>query len=137
MTDHDLKTLFSQEGLRLTNQRKRVFEVMSEAKLPLNAEEIFLKLLEQDDVISLSTVYRILELFVEKEIVLKSHLSENKASYVIKHGHKHYLTCLNCKKVIEIEGCPVPKIEATIQTNTNFLVTSHKLEFYGLCPECQ
>lgn len=132
----DLKQLFSQEGLRLTNQRKRVFEILHDEKVPMNAETIYLKLREQQEEMNLSTVYRILDLFEEKGIVIKTYF-DNKACYAINDGHKHFLTCLNCKKVIEIESCPVPTLEATIEENTNFLITSHKLEFYGLCPECQ
>lgn len=132
----DLKQLFSKEGLRLTSQRKRVFEVLQAEKIPMNAESIYLKLHEQNDEMSLSTVYRILDLFEEKEIVIKTYF-DNKAYYAINDGHKHFLTCLNCKTIIEIDHCPVPKLETSIEESTNFLITSHKLEFYGLCPQCQ
>lgn len=131
-----LKRIFSNKGIRLTNQRRRVFEILNDERVPMNAESIYIKLLEQDEQMSLSTVYRILDLFEEKGIVVKTYF-DNKSCYAINDGHKHFLTCLNCKTVVEIEHCPVPELEEKIESSTHFLITSHRLDFYGLCPECQ
>jgi Fur family transcriptional regulator, ferric uptake regulator len=137
MKSNDVKQLFQKEGLRFTSQRNLVFDIMSKNPKPLTADEIYLLYLERDE-ISLSTIYRILELFLEKEIITKTLLTENnKACYVLKHGHKHLLVCLNCKKITEVKDCPVHHFEDAIQDATQFKITSHKLELYGLCPQCQ
>ena len=138
MKSIDIKTLFNKEGLRFTTQRQHVLEILSSQHTPLTAEDIFIKYHQQDESVSLSTIYRVLELFCSKELIIKSHLTdENKAFYTIKNGHTHYLVCVNCKKVIEIEDCPVKLYEDTMQKMTDFKISGHKLEFYGLCPVCQ
>jgi Fur family transcriptional regulator, ferric uptake regulator len=138
MKSNEVKQLFQKEGLRFTSQRNLVFDIMSKHPRPLTADEIYFLYLEQDESISLSTIYRILELFLEKEIITKTLLTDNnKACYVLRHGHKHLLVCLNCKKITEVKECPVHYFEDDIQNATQFKITGHKLELYGLCPECQ
>ncbi|HEY8436282.1 MAG TPA: Fur family transcriptional regulator [Haloplasmataceae bacterium] len=132
----NLKTLLAQKGLRLTTQRQLVYNMMKNERLPLNAETIYHKLHEQNESINLSTVYRILDLFEAHQIVTKTYF-DNKAYYALNEGHKHYLTCLNCQTVVEVDHCPIPELESQIEATTHFLITSHRLDFFGLCPNCQ
>jgi Fur family transcriptional regulator, ferric uptake regulator len=138
MKSNDIKKMFHKEGLRYTSQRNLVLDILGAHHTPLTAEDIYIKYHQLDESISLSTIYRILELFLSKDLIVKSHLTdENKACYALKHGHIHYLVCMNCKKVLEIEDCPVHHYEDDIKKMTDFRITGHKLELYGLCPKCQ
>jgi Fur family ferric uptake transcriptional regulator len=76
---NDHKELFAGLQLRNTKSRNLVYDVLNESDAPMTAEQVYLKLRALDSPISLSTVYRILEVFVGKEIVLKTNLTdENK-----------------------------------------------------------
>jgi Fur family transcriptional regulator, ferric uptake regulator len=136
---NDYKKLFLKEGLRFTNQRKAVYDILKDADTPLSAEEIYFKYVEDDQSISLSTIYRILELFNDKKMVIKSHIIDSqKATFLLnKHEHKHYLICLLCKKIAEIDGCPFIDYENTLEKNSAWKVTGHKLELFGYCPDCK
>lgn len=135
----DIKKLFSKEGLRFTTQRQIVFDILRSENKPLTADDIYMRYIKQDHTISLSTIYRILEVFVDKAIVNKSHLTdENKAYFVLNHHeHQHYFVCTSCKKVIDIKECPFHTIEKEIENKTDFVITGHKFELYGYCKECQ
>lgn len=138
MKQVEIEKLFKKEGLRLTGQRRLVYTILRNSHLPLTAEEIYREYIKNDQAISLSTIYRILEVFVAKDLVDKGNLSfDQKASYVIKQGHIHYLICTNCKKVIEIDDCPFHDFESSIEKETAFKITGHKLELSGLCPDCK
>lgn len=136
---NEYKDLFKREGLKNTKHRNAILEAMDSCEAPQTAEDIFLKLKESNVSISLSTVYRVLETLVSKELVIKSILSnDNKCVYEINRmEHKHHLVCVGCKKMISIEGCPFHEFEKTLQGKNGFDITGHKLEIYGYCAECK
>jgi Fur family ferric uptake transcriptional regulator len=52
-------------------------------------------------------------------------------------GHHHHLICTRCMKVVEIEECALGKIDSRIAAANGFTAVTHRLEFFGLCPQCQ
>ena len=52
-------------------------------------------------------------------------------------GHHHHLICTRCADVVELEDCFPIELEKTIAARNGFKSITHKLEFFGLCPECQ
>lgn len=93
----------------------------------------------QDESISLSTVYRALEIFSEKGIVNKQEfsLSDKKMYEINTKVHKHYLTCNICKKILTVKGCPLEGYEKKLSEQTGFDITEHHLKLSGYCPECK
>ncbi|MCE5286041.1 MAG: transcriptional repressor [Pelosinus sp.] len=126
-------------GLKNTKHRHSILAILERCESPITAEEIFLELKQQQVAINLSSVYRTLENLVIKEMVVKSTISgESKALFELKRtGHRHRLICSGCKKMIAIEGCPVAEYEKSLQQQTGFRVTGHKLEIYGYCHDCE
>jgi Fur family transcriptional regulator, ferric uptake regulator len=51
--------------------------------------------------------------------------------------HHHHLVCTGCSRVVEIEECFPEELEQKIASGNGFASISHKLEFFGICPECQ
>ncbi|MDF2699462.1 MAG: Transcriptional repressor [Haloplasmataceae bacterium] len=131
--------LFFNVGIKNTKQRNLVYDILHQSSQPITAEEIFLKYQELDEAISLSTIYRILDLFSTKGLIIKTYINENtKACFIINHhDHKHYLICKNCKKVVEIDGCPFTTYEKELEEKTSFTIQGHKLELFGLCGGCK
>lgn len=133
------KELFAGKGLKNTKSRNLIYDILNETGLPMTAEQIFVRLKETNKSVNLSTVYRTVELFVEKGLVLKAIMAEdNKAMFEINHHeHKHYLVCLNCKEMIPVAGCPLDEYEKVLIDRMGFDVTGHKFEIYGYCKNCQ
>jgi Fur family ferric uptake transcriptional regulator len=52
-------------------------------------------------------------------------------------GHHHHLVCTRCAEVVEIDECFSGEIESRIAAANGFKSVTHKLEFFGICPECQ
>ena len=86
----------------------------------------------------MSTIYRILELFVSKGLVTKtSFMDSDMAIYALnRHQHKHYAVCLNCHKIIELENCPMDTFVPELD-ESDFHVVGHKVELYGYCKNCE
>lgn len=104
----------------------------------MTAEQIYLGLAAGTSSINLSTVYRILDSFVEKQLLTRSFLIDgNKSLYEINsHSHRHYLICTGCRRRVEINTCPLHRLEKEMEQETGFRIEAHRLELYGICPEC-
>lgn len=138
MTSESMKAIFKKVGIKNTSQRQSVYLYLHDSEEPLSAEQIYMGMSDTESV-NLSTVYRVLDLFVKKGLVLKSNLSlEDKATYEINHmEHRHHLICVKCKAVVPIKGCPLSGYEVKLGQQTQYKILEHHLEILGICPECQ
>lgn len=127
------------QGIKWTRQRKAVYEVLWNAKEPLSAVQIY-NLVEkaEDAAYAVSTVYRILNAFEEKNLVSKTTwMGDGIVVYELNRGeHTHYAVCLECHKRIALPICPFAHVHMEQETG-DFTVTGHKLELYGYCKDCK
>ena len=133
------ETISYPAGVKWTKQRKDVYHVLAHATQPLSAAQIYQQV-EQDGNAgyALSTIYRILATFEEKDFVTKSTLM-NDGTVVYewnKGGHTHYALCLVCHKRVALPSCPFEHIHLDSDAG-DFVVTGHKLELYGYCKDCE
>lgn len=126
-------------GLKKTKHRHLILDLIDQSECLLSAEDLYLSAKVVDPSISLSTVYRSLEQFLRHNLVRTVALEqENKTLYESAHvRHMHHLICTSCHKVIHLSRCPVKGMEQSITTDYGFAVSSHTLEFYGVCADCQ
>lgn len=125
-------------GIKKTKQRECVLSLLEHAALPLSAMDIYKRLENEGSDVWLSTIYRILELFVKENIVTKTTIMDNDmALYELnRNQHKHYAVCMNCHKVVELVNCPLETFHPKL-ADKDFHVLGHKLEIYGYCKECE
>jgi len=132
------ENILSRQGCKNTRSRKAVIDVLEKAETPLSAEEIFLRIKEAGASVNLSTIYRTLELMESKGLVEKSIMNDSRARYEMTGvGHRHHLICTNCHKMVPLDICPMESLEKDVCSKTKFDITGHKLELYGVCPECK
>ncbi|WP_457640329.1 Fur family transcriptional regulator [Persephonella sp.] len=125
------------KGYRQTKQRKAILDVLEHAEFPIHAEDIFMKLKEKGINISLSTIYRNLEMLTKEGLVVKSYMmNEDKARFALP-DKKNYLVCEKCGKIVIIDNCPFDKFKEELIEVHGFDITGHSIEVYGICPECQ
>lgn len=128
--------LLKRYGLKITKGRVAILAVLSGTDKSIGADAIFEECRNNGVDINLSTVYRALELFVEKGIVDKFALKEGMCSYKLKgEEHKHLLKCNVCNKEVQVP-CPMRQIEEIVQNETGFTLTKHNLVMTGVCEEC-
>jgi Fur family ferric uptake transcriptional regulator len=140
MSHHHTHTISLEDtGLKKTKHRQLLLQLLQSDDCLVSAEDLYLEALKHDQSISLSTVYRTLETFMEHDIVGTVQLEqENKLLYELAHhSHLHHLICTECHKVIHIEECPVKSLQETIGSKYDFQIQHHNLEFYGICDDCQ
>lgn len=126
-------------GLKSTLYRRAMLGILAESPQPLSAEEVFLRLKEHSYAANLSTVYRALETFAQKNLVEKLVITgENKTLFGLSHAaHAHHLICLQCKSILAVEHCPLGQYEEALAKETKFEIAGHNLDIYGYCPRCK
>ncbi len=89
----------------------------------------------------LATIYRSMHMLETMGMVKRFDFGDGIARFELLRegddGHHHHLVCTNCSEVIEIEECFTVELEQKIATRSGFKGVTHKLEFFGICPECQ
>ncbi len=132
------KNILTRQGCKNTKSRETIIEILENSDLPVSADEIYIGIKQKGGTTNLSTVYRTLELLENKGLVCKSLMVEGKARYELTgDGHRHHLICTKCHKMISIDSCPFEELEKELGAKTQFDITGHKLELYGVCPECK
>lgn len=137
------KALLKSKGLKVTNQRIAVLEVLqSGTDRHLTAEEIFDLVREKHPDIGLATVYRTIQLLVDMKLIEKLSLDDGFIRYEIDKdtdtGHRHHhLVCLGCGKVICFQKDLVTSLETEIAKSLDFYVKDHELKVYGYCKNCE
>lgn len=126
------------EGKRITAQRNLLLEVISESKGHLDAGEIYRRARSKDPRISLSTVYRNLNLLRELGLISELHLDEEHHHYEVREEAEHFhLICSNCERVIEFDSPLIPRLLAEVSAEQGFLVERVHVDMVGLCDDCR
>src|SRR5581483_7989697 len=96
--------LLRKRGYRLTPQRFMILSVIQEAEQHLSVEQITERVQKRNPYVSLSTIYRTLELLRELGLVRENHLPGEQPRYEIAGGKSHHhLVCRGCRAVIHLD----------------------------------
>ena len=88
------------KGVKLTDQRKIIAKIMSEAQDHPDVNELYIRVSKIDPKISIATVYRTVKLFEEAGIVTKHDFKGGKARYEeISEGHHDHLIDVNTGEI--------------------------------------
>jgi Fur family ferric uptake transcriptional regulator len=132
------RRMLKKENLRNTSHRQSILEALEASEEPVSAETLYLTLREKGISISISTVYRALDVLVEKDIVAKTDFTDNNKSLfeIKREEHRHHLVCVKCRKIIPVKECPFYEYAGELEERFGFSITGHKLEMYGYCQKC-
>jgi Fur family peroxide stress response transcriptional regulator len=127
----------AQDGLRLTRQRRHVYEVLLGRQDHPTAMEVFLRARAGMESLSLATVYNVLETLSERGLVRRMHLDSGSMRYCAnnaKHGH---FTCTSCGAVLDVPLLPGAELEKLHQLPRGYTVTRQEVSLHGLCSSCR
>ena len=123
---------------KVTGPRAAILEVLRQHPHPLTIREILDGL--PPGQCNLATVYRSMHLLEQTGMVKRFDFGDGAARFELvgegEDGHHHHLVCTRCAQVVEIGECFPAEIEQRIGATHGFKAVTHKLEFFGVCPEC-
>jgi Fur family ferric uptake transcriptional regulator len=127
------------QSRKITGPRAAILEILRQHPHPLTNKEIFSEMPKGE--CDLATIYRSMHLLEKMGMVKRFDFGDGAARFELvgenDDGHHHHLVCTSCSEVVEIEECFPEKIERKIAAKNRFKSVTHKLEFFGICPECQ
>ncbi len=133
-----LRKVLAGASRRVTAQRTLLLELLQQSPEHMDAEELHQKAREQNARMSLSTVYRNLQLFKELGLVQEHHFIEEHHHYEAKTEAEHqHLLCVSCGKVVEF-ACPVSqKMKEETAEKYDFDIFEVEVRMIGLCSDCR
>lgn len=132
-----LTKLFRQKGLRITPQRRLIFELLTEDGSHPTAEEVYQRVLSVMPEVSRTTVYNTLhELVALEQLAEVEELSKSGTRYDINNTHHHHLFCMRCHALVDI--CrDFASIELPPEEAAGYRIVKGQVTFHGICPDCQ
>lgn len=125
--------ILKEKKLKLTDQRKIVFDLINKLGNDATASNLVLACSLEVDY---STVYRIINMFLEKGIIEKKLNYKDEIIYSLKEEHGHYFTCIKCHSKEKLTNCPLNSVDHSLEKNKGYKVLSHTVEVYGICKNC-
>ncbi len=129
-------------GLRSSQAREKIYELLSACDDYLSANDIFMRL--RDTGIGIATIYRNIELMLQRDLVTRIAV-DGVSKYKLKvSSHQHHLICKNCGKILDIQDDCIDKMKEVVFNFTqyleekyNFSISEHSVDFFGLCNDCK
>ena len=128
----DVESKCIKKGLRLTDQRKIIAQVMSESEDHPDVDELHKRVNKLDAKISIATVYRTVKLFEEAGIFAKHEFKGTKARYEqTTREHHDHLIDINTGEIIEFVNQDIEKLQKEVAEKLGYKLVDHRLELYG------
>lgn len=120
-------------GLRMTEQRRVVAQVLQDSHDHPDVEELYARASKIDAGISLATVYRSVKLFEESGILDRLEFGDGRSRYEdAEREHHDHLIDINTGKVIEFCDPEIEALQEKIAQKLGYELRGHKLELYGV-----
>ena len=128
----DIENKCIKRGLRLTDQRKLIAQVMSESEDHPDVDELHNRVNKIDSKISIATVYRTVKLFEEAGIVAKHDFKGGKSRYEkAPEEHHDHLIDINSGEIIEFVDEEIEILQKKVAERFGYKLVDHRLELYG------
>ena len=130
--------VLSVPGLRITNQRALILEIIHHGQGHLDADEVYRLARNKQPRLSLSTVYRTLRRFKDLGLIEEVHFDEAHHHYEVKPlAEHHHLLCLGCGRVIEFHYPLSRYVKRNVPEAKDFDVVETEIRMAGYCPVCR
>ena len=121
------------KGVKLTEQRRIIAKIMSEANDHPDVDELYNRVSRIDAKISIATVYRTVKLFEEAGILAKHDFKGGKARYEeLSESHHDHLIDVKTGEIIEFVDEEIEKLQKKVAEKYGYKLVDHKLELYGV-----
>lgn len=122
-----------ENGLRMTDQRRTIADVLEAADDHPDVEELHRRAQALDATISIATVYRTVKLFEEAGIIDKLEFGDGRARYEdSSRDHHDHLIDLSTGEVIEFVDPEIEALQEKIAAKLGYELRDHRLELYGI-----
>lgn len=129
------ESFLKERGQRQTPERFAILEQVYRAENHFDADELYLKLRENDVRVSRATVYNTLDLLIDCELVRRHQFGDKHAKYepAFSYGQHDHLICEDCNHLFEFCDPRIHGIQEMVAEIFQFDIVRHSLNIYGHC----
>ena len=122
-----VEEILKKNNLKVTKHRIEVINSIVNLENQATIQNII-----NNTTIDKSTIYRILNILINNNIIEKDINYNNLDYYRLKNNHKHYIKCVKCNKTVKLDKCPIDIININ-----DFEIINHNLKIEGICKNCR
>lgn len=134
-TDTDpsrLEQLCLEKGLKMTDQRRTIARVLSDATDHPDVEQVYRRATALDPRISIATVYRTVRLFEEASILERHDFGDGRSRYEESPSEHHdHLIDVESGRVIEFREEEIELLQRRVAERLGYSLVGHRLELYA------
>ncbi|MEI7028299.1 peroxide-responsive transcriptional repressor PerR [Paenibacillus sp. y28] len=123
-------------GVRMTPQRHAILAYLLDTMSHPTADEIYRSLADRFPSMSVATVYNNLKVFIEAGLVKELTYGDDSSRFDADMSEHYHAICEQCGKIVDFEYPKLSDVEKEASRQSGFQVKGHRLEVYGVCPEC-
>ncbi len=125
-------------GYKITPQRLAILRILAYSLGHPSVEEIYQQIRIDFPTISIATVYKNISTMKTLGEVLELGFGNDSSRY---DGHTPYphphVICTKCKKIVDSQLENFQDFTQKVIQETGFSIVNHRIDFFGLCPDCQ
>lgn len=125
-------------NLYSTRSRESITDLLRSERRYLSAAAVHRILQAAGQKVSLSTVYRTLDLLVSMGVASARIDEHGEQTYVFcTVEHHHHAICRRCGHVEDVDCAAIDAFAAELRAHHAFALDDHSMEFYGRCARCR
>ena len=125
-------------GHKITPQRMAIVKILARSEGHPSVEDIYEQIRVDFPTMSLATVYRNIVLIKSLNEVLELGFPDGSNRYDGKRPYPHtHVICMKCKQVMDADDLDITALKQEIIRNTGYRIDNHRIDFFGVCPNCQ
>lgn len=119
-------------GLKMTDQRKIIVEVLSNSKDHPDVESVFKRAQKIDSKISIATVYRTIRIFEENKLLEKHEFKGFSSRYEPVRDNHHHLINVQTGEVKEFSNKFIDAMQKQMAQELGYKLVDYRLELYAV-----
>lgn len=133
------KRFLSERGLKSTSQRDIIVDAFLSAKGHVSTDDLYRLVSKKNANIGYATVHRTLKLLKDCGLAWERQFGDGYTRYepATSLAHHDHIICTKCGDIVEFANPRIEKLQEAVAKERRYIIFSHKLVLYGLCPRCQ
>ncbi|MDB4257280.1 transcriptional repressor [Arcobacteraceae bacterium] len=136
----DLKIVLKNKGMKYTEQRAIILQILSDIDDHLNAEEVLDIVKEKypNQKVGIATIYRTLNFLEEVNLISSISFGKEGKKYEGNTSKHHdHIICTSCGQIVEFLDEDIEQKQEEIALENGFRITDHTMQIFGICSACQ
>lgn len=133
----EFEELCKKQGLKMTPQRMAIYQAFISSNDHPSAVQVFERIKDRFPTISLDTVNRTLQTFVEMGLGISVEGSGEPRRFDPNLSKHHHFRCLRCRKIIDFYYSPYDELTIPPTLEDQVIVLTKRVVLEGLCEDCK